>query len=239
MYSHTFLFAGVIHPTSFSKLSSLQTIYISKSQLSSLYFDSFSTCSNLRIIQFNNSRINVAMSTSSRSFRLQYFSQLSFQATVVSGLTRNAFYGLRSLTKLEFEFSEITSISFDAFYDLERITYLSIKSCTILDFDFKQILRLKSLKYLALTNIRTNSVINYNQFGNLPNLETIVFDLQVFDSLDIDRFPKLKNCKIGVDEDVDVNNNPLLNKIQKKLKLKTGILSSIFKFGKGIFGFLG
>lgn len=233
------LFIGIIHPRSFSQLTSLQNIYISSSDLDTLYFDSFVTCRNLRIIQFNNSRINVDVSTNTRRIQLQYFNQLSFQNTIVAGLNRNAFYGLRSLTRLEFEYSEITSISFDAFYDLERITYLSIRSSTILDFDFRQILRLKSLKYLALTNLITNSLINYDTFGSLPNLEEVVFDLPIYETLNFDRFPKLRRCQIGVTADTNINNNPLLNKVQKLIKLKTGILSGVLQAKKNILGIFG
>lgn len=216
----------------------MQTIRISSCKISPLFFDSFFSLSNLEVLEFSNSRLNIESTTTiaTRPY-CQHFRELRFLKSVVSGLCRSSFYGLRSLSKLEFEGTEIKSISFDAFDDLQSITYLSIKSSTILDFDFTQILKLKSLKYLAITGIKTNAVIDYSIFKQLPNLEDVLFDSDVYNYLDLKKFPRLKKCGIGYKD--NYGKNGLKGKLLKKvLTLKFNIVCKLVGLKTGILGAL-
>lgn len=199
----------------------METVSVSNCQLNPIYFDSFSTCRRLRTIQFTDSRLNIEVSSRTRySNPLWDFRELRFLKVNFQTLNRNALYTLRYLNRLEIENSEINSIAFDAFYDLERITYLSIISSKILEFDYRQILRLKSLKYLAIYGLTTNTQIDYNIFSQLPNLESVYFDVPTYNRIDLDNFPTVKKCHIGVHGQKGDNSglDNIVNKIKKKKK---------------------
>lgn len=197
----------------------METISITNSQLDPIYFDSFSICTKLRTIDFNDSRLNIAVSSSGTTNRnpLSDFRELRFLKTNFQTLNRNALYNFRYLDRLEIENSEINCIASDAFYDLQRITYLSIRSSRILDFDYRQILQLKSLKYLAIYGLTTNNKIDYNVFSQLPNLESVYFDIPVYTTLNLNNFPAIKSCNIGGGgQNVDQSQlDSIVNKLKK------------------------
>lgn len=186
----------------FKKLRDLQTIDITECQINPLTFNAFSNLQNLEKINFINSSIfaNQVQPINRKKGTLTRFKELSFRNTFVSGLNRNTLLDFSCITKLEFINSEVCDILSDVFYDLGSITELTIRSTEILNFDFSQIIKLKSLKRLTLYDIKTNSKIDYNLFRWLPNLETILFDASVYRDLNLDDFPKLNRCEIGLRE---------------------------------------
>lgn len=209
----------------------LLNINITDCQIDPLNFEAFSKLNNLEITEFRRSRVEIDKSYKNTNKNiLTHFRELGFYNTFVSGLNRNSFNGFKYLNKLIFDKCEVCDISKDAFYDLNSITYLSIKSTEILDFDFSQILKLKSLRYLVLYDLKTNSKIDYNLFKNLPNLESILFDPWVYKDLDLEAFPKLKKCEVGVpdveDEEEELIEDAVLLAVLQKLyalKQKKGI----------------
>lgn len=212
----------------FYYLKELLSINITDSQIDPLDFEALSKLEDLEVLQFFNSRIYVEkQSKKTTETLLTHFRELRFDNSFVADLNRQSFYQLRYLNKLIFDSSEVCNISRDALYDLKSINHLAITSTEILDYDFSQILKLKSLKYLALYDIRSNIKINYDLLKYLPNLETVLFDPWVYRSLDLEGFPKLSRCLLGINDgdqgrDYDTVRTEVVTKLEG-LKKKKGI----------------
>lgn len=226
-----FLISGSMDKMTFYYLKDLLSINVTDTQIDPLDFEAFTQLENLEVLQFRNSRINVDKNSKALVENLlTHFRELNFRNSFVADLTRNSFYQLRYLTKLVFDNSEVCNLGKDAFYDLAIITHLAITSTEILDYDFSQILKLKSLKYLALYDVRSNIEINYNLLKYLPNLETVLFDPWVYRNLDLDGFPVLRRCELGLRDDSqegrDLEYNAVRTEVVTKLdnlKKKKGI----------------
>lgn len=180
----------------FYKLPDLRDISILQSQFSSVQSDSFSLCKNLENLTIQHSSLTCApeKSTSGR-IPLNYFTELTCRNSTVSGLTRASFYDLSYVKKFIIDASTLNILRNDIWDDLICITKLSITSTVAAELDLSIITKLISLQYLALYQVETNVIIDFNIFQSLPNLQTIRFDANVYQTLDFDAFTSLKTVE--------------------------------------------
>lgn len=194
--------SGKCDSTTFSKLTNLRFLNFSQTQIDYFACDTLSCLSQLEVVHFESSSVSYERNSAKPNRApLQYFNDLTYQSSSISGLSSNAIYDLSSLKKLTIDSCDVTDTEPNVFNGLTSITELSISSSTLETFDFSSISNLNSLQYLELYNIQTNTEINYNSFSVLPNLETICFDTNVYSELNFESFTSLKNVQIVTNSD--------------------------------------
>lgn len=92
---------------------------------------------------------------------------------------------------------QIRKIDPSGFDGLINLAELRITECTIRELHTDSFLKLSNLQLLTFNLNNVQPPVDYSIFKNLPSLEKIFFDLEVYQELDFTEFPKLKSVKIG------------------------------------------
>lgn len=215
-----FLISGIFGKITFSKFPDLRAVNISKCAIKHLSCDTFSPLRRLEALTIDQSTVNVEVSTTAHNrLPLPYFDELNFENSTVTGLSKNVLYDFSALRSLRFDYSNITNISSNVFDDLSSITRLQIRSSRVRNFDFALISKIDSLQYLALHNLETDTQIDYNVFSSLPNLERVLFDMNVYEELNFESFSSLRSVDI-VRDDRKQSSIAVFNSATRYLKQK-------------------
>ncbi|CAG9827274.1 unnamed protein product [Diabrotica balteata] len=132
---------------------------------------------------------------------LKKLNMLTIEECQFENSNGNIFRNLFSLQYLIIERCELPIFG-DVHQDLKNLEMLILMHNKIGELKCDGIFNLLKLKEIAIFNNETVSVINYERFQTMPLLETILFENNVYKTLDFRAFPSLKLVKIGTLTDV-------------------------------------
>lgn len=200
-----------IAENAFASLINLKSLDIRNSTFP-FEINSFKNC-NLTAIHLADMQIKLE-----NLLNLKYVEQITFENCHDIAIPTAAFKNFSSLNTLTFDSCRITKIDLDAFDDMKSLSELRFMDCEIGYLDCKSFLKLSSLKFVSFHSNVVNGDIDYEIFKNLPQLENIFFDINVYKDMDFSGYPKLKTVTLGYKDDNDVAEQELQKSIILKLE---------------------
>lgn len=194
-------FLGPIDSKTFSLLPKLEILNLMSCNIQKVTFpidtNTFVNC-KLNSIFLSDLEINLEKIST-----LKFLEEITFTNCTFSVISKAAFSDFPLLKFITFSSCRINKINSNAFDDLGHLTELRITECVLEFLDANCFSKLISLKTLSFHANTVNSNINYEVFQNLPSLENILFDLEIYKNLDFQKYCNLKTVQIGYNDEKD------------------------------------
>lgn len=146
--------------------------------------------------------------------KLEELESLSLESCKIL-LNQDIFLNKQNLKYLKLSNCRITILP-DTFDTVSGLEDLDISNCTLRGFNSSTILKLTGLKRLALINNEVDSEIDYELFGSLPALETILFNKIIYNNIDFEKYPKLKTVQIPLKETSNAEDDLIIENLKSK-----------------------
>lgn len=213
-------FLGLIDSKTFSLIPKLEILNLMNCNIQKVADNSFGNLNNLKSLDVRESTFPIDTNTFincklksiylsdleidlEKLSTLKFLEEITFTNCTFSVISKAAFSDFGLLKSITFSSCKINKINFDAFHDLGHLTELRITECILEFLDTNCFSNLISLKNLSFHANAINSDINYEVFQNLPSLETILFDLEIYKNLDFQKYCNLKTVEIGYNDETD------------------------------------
>lgn len=227
-------FVGIISIKTFTLTPKLQIINLMNCKIEKVWDGSFASLKELKSLDIRGTAFSIEINTFAdcklkslyltdleinleNLSQLKYVEDITFTNCKFSIIKKDVFSSMVSLNTLTFSSCEINIIDVNAFDDISKLVELRFSDCTIDELNCNSFLKLTSLQHLTLQGSTFKQHVNYNIFKNLPLLESIFFDLNVYKDLDFSGYLKLKTVRIGFNDENEETEEDLRKYVISKL----------------------
>ncbi|XP_030747375.1 probable disease resistance protein RPP1 [Sitophilus oryzae] len=229
--------SGSLDDKTFANIPNLEVINIRNCNIEQIFDKTFLTLKCLRSLDIYKSNFPINAKTFEHSTELETIrflenkrpisniklfetlnklNQLFFCKASDLIIAEESFLGLNNLHYLYIQNCSVEVINAKAFVNLKSLKYLFMTKNIIKQFSVEAILALKSLNNLVLYDNQSEESkpleINYQEFENLPQLQTLCFQDVVLKNLDLTKFTNLKNIQLVIGQ----SNNEIVDYLNEK-----------------------